>query len=146
MPEIPANIFLFPNVCSCVVGTTLLGVPIWWSSACLPTMFPCHVSPWPSAEPQASCGSHAPQTQPSQPLPDLLCSCPAPPLNSDSQTPSPDPMESLIVITEYEPSRPTGEEEVRGDTPCYTSSAEMIVRSCRPNTEALYILMLQFVN
>uniref|UniRef100_A0AAQ5XAT7 calcium/calmodulin-dependent protein kinase n=1 Tax=Amphiprion ocellaris TaxID=80972 RepID=A0AAQ5XAT7_AMPOC len=72
-------------------------------------MFPCHVSPWPSAEPPASCGSHAPPAQPSQPLPDLLCSCPAPPLNTHSETPSPDPMESLIVVTEYEPSRPPGE-------------------------------------
>ncbi|XP_036973492.1 calcium/calmodulin-dependent protein kinase kinase 2 isoform X1 [Acanthopagrus latus] len=76
-------------------------------------MFPCHVTPWPSAE--ASCGSHAPPAQPSQPLPDLLCSCPAPPLNTHSETPSPDPMESLIVVTEYEPSRlpgEAGEEEV----------------------------------
>uniref|UniRef100_A0A8C4DTC6 calcium/calmodulin-dependent protein kinase n=1 Tax=Dicentrarchus labrax TaxID=13489 RepID=A0A8C4DTC6_DICLA len=72
-------------------------------------MFPCHVTPWPSAEPPASCGSHAPPAQPSQPLPDLLCSCPAPPLNTHSETPSPDPMESLIVVTEYEPSRPPGE-------------------------------------
>ncbi|XP_074473550.1 calcium/calmodulin-dependent protein kinase kinase 2 isoform X1 [Sebastes fasciatus] len=71
-------------------------------------MFPCHVTPWPSAEPPASCG-HAPPAQPSQPLPDLLCSCPAPPLNAHSETPSPDPMESLIVVTEYEPSRPPGE-------------------------------------
>ncbi|XP_027137928.1 calcium/calmodulin-dependent protein kinase kinase 2 isoform X2 [Larimichthys crocea] len=72
-------------------------------------MFPCHVSPWPSAELPASCGSHAPPAQPSQPLPDLLCSCPVPPLNTHSETPSPDPMESLIVVTEYEPSRPPGE-------------------------------------
>ncbi|TNN70757.1 Calcium/calmodulin-dependent protein kinase kinase 2 [Liparis tanakae] len=35
--------------------------------------------------------------------------CPAPPLNAHSETPSPDPMESLIVVTEYEPSRPPGE-------------------------------------
>lgn len=79
-------------------------------------MFPCHVTPWPSAEPPASCSSHANPVQPSQPLPDLLCSCPAPPLNTHSETPSPDPMESLIVVTEYEPSRPpgeAGEEEVR---------------------------------
>ncbi|XP_055009703.1 LOW QUALITY PROTEIN: calcium/calmodulin-dependent protein kinase kinase 2 [Boleophthalmus pectinirostris] len=74
-------------------------------------MFPCHVSAWPSAEPVSSCGSHAvpPQTpQPSQPLPDLLCSCPAPAAEAHSLTPSPDPMESLIVVTEYEPSRPPG--------------------------------------
>nr|XP_043867983.1 calcium/calmodulin-dependent protein kinase kinase 2 isoform X1 [Solea senegalensis] len=78
-------------------------------------MYPCHVTPWPSAEPPASCGSRAPPVLPSQPLPDLLCSCPAPPLTAHSQTPSPDPMESLIVVTEYEPSRPegeTGEQEV----------------------------------
>ncbi|XP_075935834.1 calcium/calmodulin-dependent protein kinase kinase 2 isoform X3 [Anarhichas minor] len=73
-------------------------------------MFPCHVTPWPTAEPPASCG-HAPPAQPSQPLPDLLRSCPAPPLNTHSETPSPDPMESLIVVTEYEPSRPPGEAE-----------------------------------
>ncbi|TKS84631.1 Calcium/calmodulin-dependent protein kinase kinase 2 [Collichthys lucidus] len=72
-------------------------------------MFPCHVTPWPSAELPASCGSHAPPAQPSQPLPDLLCSCPVPPLSTHSETPSPDPMESLIVVTEYEPSRPPGE-------------------------------------
>ncbi|XP_074546972.1 calcium/calmodulin-dependent protein kinase kinase 2 isoform X1 [Halichoeres trimaculatus] len=75
-------------------------------------MFPCHVSPWPSAEPPASCSSHAPPAQPSQPLPDLLCSCPAAPLNTHSETPSPDPMESLIVVTEYEPCRAREEEEV----------------------------------
>ncbi|KAF3848925.1 hypothetical protein F7725_015422 [Dissostichus mawsoni] len=79
------------------------------------TMFPCHVTPWPTAEPPASCG-HASQSQASKPLPDLLCSCPAPPLNTHSETPSPDPMESLIVVTEYEPSRPPGErsQEQRG--------------------------------
>uniref|UniRef100_A0A1A7YPC9 calcium/calmodulin-dependent protein kinase n=1 Tax=Iconisemion striatum TaxID=60296 RepID=A0A1A7YPC9_9TELE len=75
-------------------------------------MFPCHVTPWSSAEPPASCGSHAPSVQPSQPLPDLLCSCPAPPINTYAETLSSDPMESLIVVTEYEPSRPPGEEEV----------------------------------
>ncbi|XP_071761270.2 calcium/calmodulin-dependent protein kinase kinase 2 [Centroberyx gerrardi] len=73
-------------------------------------MFPCHVTPWPSAEPPAPRSSHAPPTQPPQPLPDLLCSCPAPPLNAQSESPSPDPMESLIVVTEYEPSRPPGED------------------------------------
>uniref|UniRef100_A0AAX7SRH8 calcium/calmodulin-dependent protein kinase n=1 Tax=Astatotilapia calliptera TaxID=8154 RepID=A0AAX7SRH8_ASTCA len=82
-------------------------------------MFPCHVTPWPSAEPPASCSSHANPMQPSQPLPDLLCSCPAPPLNTHSETPSPDPMESLIVVTEYEPiGRPEallpGSQEQRG--------------------------------
>uniref|UniRef100_A0A665X508 Calcium/calmodulin-dependent protein kinase kinase 2-like n=1 Tax=Echeneis naucrates TaxID=173247 RepID=A0A665X508_ECHNA len=72
-------------------------------------MFPCHVTPWPSAETPATCSSHAHPAQPSPPLPDLLCSCPAPPLNTYSETPSPDPMESLIVVTEYEQSRPPGE-------------------------------------
>uniref|UniRef100_A0A3B3ZL99 Protein kinase domain-containing protein n=1 Tax=Periophthalmus magnuspinnatus TaxID=409849 RepID=A0A3B3ZL99_9GOBI len=74
-------------------------------------MFPCHVSAWPSTEPVSSCGSHAvpPQApQPSQPLPDLLCSCPAPAVEAHSLTPPPDPMESLIVVTEYEPSRVPG--------------------------------------
>uniref|UniRef100_A0A3Q2Y3Q6 calcium/calmodulin-dependent protein kinase n=1 Tax=Hippocampus comes TaxID=109280 RepID=A0A3Q2Y3Q6_HIPCM len=79
-------------------------------------MFPCHVSAWPAAEPVASCGSHAPAAQPSQSFPDLLCSCPAPPLSAHSKTPSSDTMESLIVVTECEPRRPFGapggEEEV----------------------------------
>ncbi|XP_053196416.1 calcium/calmodulin-dependent protein kinase kinase 2 [Scomber japonicus] len=99
-------------------------------------MFPCHVTPWPSAEPPASCSSHAPPAQPSQPLPDLLCSCPAPPLNTHSETPSPDPMESLIVVTEYEPSRPpgeAGEEEVEemdsSDTP---EPSSFVAASFRP--------------
>lgn len=74
-------------------------------------MFPCHVSPWPSAEPPASCGSHAPSAQQAQPLPDLLCSCPAASLNAHAETPSPDPMESLIVVTEYEPGEPAQEVE-----------------------------------
>lgn len=78
-------------------------------------MFPC-VSSWASAEPP--CG-HAPP--PSQPLPDLLCSCPAPPgpLNPPTHPCANlqlDHMESLIVVTEYEPSDPSGgsggEEEV----------------------------------
>ncbi|XP_046901889.1 vegetative cell wall protein gp1 [Hypomesus transpacificus] len=75
-------------------------------------MFPC-VSPWPPAEPPASCG-HAPS--PAQPLPDLLCSCPAHP---GPLNPAPHPhaqfpphhMESLIVVTEYEPSEPARAEE-----------------------------------
>lgn len=118
------QVFSYSSICSCVLGTIPPEVPIWWSSGCQSlwrgTMFPCHVTPWPSAEPPASCGSHAPPTQPSQPLPDLLCSCPAPPLSTHCETPSPDPMESLIVVTEYEPSRPpgeAGEEEVRPNTP-----------------------------
>ncbi|XP_028318570.1 calcium/calmodulin-dependent protein kinase kinase 2 [Gouania willdenowi] len=76
-------------------------------------MFPCHIRSWPSTEPPASCSSHAPQVAPSQPLPDLLCSCSTPPLNAHTETPSPDPMESLIVVTEYEPSRPS--EEMKED-------------------------------
>ncbi|XP_068429815.1 calcium/calmodulin-dependent protein kinase kinase 2 isoform X2 [Clinocottus analis] len=98
-------------------------------------MFPCHVTPWPTAEPPASCG-HAPPAQPSQPLPDLLCSCPAPPLNAHSETPSPDPMESLIVVTEYEPSRPpgdAGQEEVEemdsSETPEPASSVSAAFRT-----------------
>uniref|UniRef100_A0A3Q2Z0A0 calcium/calmodulin-dependent protein kinase n=1 Tax=Hippocampus comes TaxID=109280 RepID=A0A3Q2Z0A0_HIPCM len=80
-------------------------------------MFPCHVSAWPAAEPVASCGSHAPAAQPSQSFPDLLCSCPAPPLSAHSKTPSSDTMESLIVVTECEPLGrseallPAGEEQ-----------------------------------
>uniref|UniRef100_A0A8C6V1J4 calcium/calmodulin-dependent protein kinase n=1 Tax=Neogobius melanostomus TaxID=47308 RepID=A0A8C6V1J4_9GOBI len=69
-------------------------------------MFPCPVTAWPSAEPAASCGNHAAAPQASQlpqPLPDLLCSCPAPPAGAHCNTPSPDPMESFIVVTEYEP-------------------------------------------
>ncbi|KAK7895632.1 hypothetical protein WMY93_020957 [Mugilogobius chulae] len=66
-----------------------------------------------SAEPVSSCGSHAVQSQGSQqqsaqPLPDLLCSCPAPAAGDHCPRPAPDPMESLIVVTEYEPSRPPG--------------------------------------
>eukprot|EP00063_Salmo_salar_P014778 XP_013989613.1 PREDICTED: calcium/calmodulin-dependent protein kinase kinase 2 isoform X2 [Salmo salar] len=68
-------------------------------------MFPC-VSSWPSAEPPSPCG-HAPlpthtHTQP------LLCSGPAPTMNPHPH-PVPDYMESLIVVTEYEPK---GGEEV----------------------------------
>ncbi|KAM9306736.1 calcium/calmodulin-dependent protein kinase kinase 2 isoform 1-T2 [Pholidichthys leucotaenia] len=73
-------------------------------------MFPCHVTPWPPADPPPSSrGGHAApaQQQPSRPLPDLLCSCPAvaPPL-------TPEPMESLIVVTEYEPKDATATDEV----------------------------------
>ncbi|KAM6986144.1 calcium/calmodulin-dependent protein kinase kinase 2 [Aplochiton taeniatus] len=71
-------------------------------------MFPCHVSSWPSAaEPPSACGSHAP----SQPLPDLLCSCPAPTMNHLQQASPPDPMESFIVVTEYEPSPSPGDQD-----------------------------------
>ncbi|XP_077479372.1 calcium/calmodulin-dependent protein kinase kinase 2 isoform X1 [Stigmatopora argus] len=71
-------------------------------------MFPCHVTAWPAAEPGAACGGHGLAPQPSQPLPDLLCSCPTAPLGAQPETPSPDPMESQIVVTECEPSTPSG--------------------------------------
>ncbi|XP_012694068.1 calcium/calmodulin-dependent protein kinase kinase 2 isoform X2 [Clupea harengus] len=82
-------------------------------------MFPC-VSSWPSSDsPAASAGNHAPpplaspspphaspaSVQPplQQPLPDLLCSCSvAPPSRHQPSV----HMESLIVVTEYEPSGP----------------------------------------
>ncbi|CAB1332660.1 unnamed protein product [Coregonus sp. 'balchen'] len=76
-------------------------------------MFPC-VSSWPSAEPPSPCG-HAslPTHTHTQPLPDLLCRCPAPKMNPH---PVPDYMESLIVVTEYEPKG--GEEEMEcSETP-----------------------------
>ena len=86
-------------------------------------MFPCHTSSWSSTQHPVPCGPSQPpppaqQTQ-TQPLPDLLCSCPAPALAAvlpACSPANPDPMESLIVITEYEPSLPdphSGDEEVR---------------------------------
>uniref|UniRef100_A0A4W5J7H4 calcium/calmodulin-dependent protein kinase n=1 Tax=Hucho hucho TaxID=62062 RepID=A0A4W5J7H4_9TELE len=68
-------------------------------------MFPC-VSSWPSAELPSPCG-HAPLPTHThtQPLP---CSGPAPTMNPHPH-PIPDYMESLIVVTEYEPK---GGEEV----------------------------------
>ncbi|KAK0142019.1 Calcium/calmodulin-dependent protein kinase kinase 2 [Merluccius polli] len=59
-----------------------------------------------------------PQTQPGPPLPDLLCSCPAPAVTAVlSGSPyDHDLMDSLIVVTEYEPSQPpahAGDQEVR---------------------------------
>ncbi|XP_061657762.1 calcium/calmodulin-dependent protein kinase kinase 2 [Syngnathoides biaculeatus] len=98
-------------------------------------MFPCHISAWPAAEPVAPCGGHAPAPQPSQALPDLLRSCPAQPLNHHSERPSPDPMESLIVVTECEPSMSSGgrsgEEEVEemdsSETPpCPAASCDLL--------------------
>lgn len=80
-------------------------------------MFPCQVTPWPSAEPPNSCSTHGSSAHPSQPLPDLLCSCPPPQAHILPETPSPAPMESIIVVTEYETSRPPGgaeEEQVGG--------------------------------
>uniref|UniRef100_A0AAZ3P346 Protein kinase domain-containing protein n=1 Tax=Oncorhynchus tshawytscha TaxID=74940 RepID=A0AAZ3P346_ONCTS len=67
-------------------------------------MFPC-VSSWPSAEPPSPCG-HAPQPTHTHTQP-LLCSGPAPTMNPHPH-PVPDYMESLIVVTEYEPKE--GEE------------------------------------
>lgn len=88
-------------------------------------MFPCPVTswasaeppvtPWASTEPPDSCGNRGPPAQPSQPLPDLLSSCPPPQAHTHPDTPSPDPMESMIVVTQYESSRSaagTEEEEV----------------------------------
>ncbi|XP_030624431.1 calcium/calmodulin-dependent protein kinase kinase 2 [Chanos chanos] len=80
-------------------------------------MYPC-VSPWAGADGRAPRGYAQPVPSirpPSQPLPDLLCSCTvtsatAPDL---SQTDVAD-MESVIVVTEYEPSGPSpqdGEDE-----------------------------------
>lgn len=77
-------------------------------------MFPYPVTPWASAEPPHSCGSHG---SPAQPLPDLLCSCPPPQAHAAPETPSPDPPGSIIVVTQYESSRsPAGpeDEEVGG--------------------------------
>ncbi|XP_064798928.1 calcium/calmodulin-dependent protein kinase kinase 2-like isoform X2 [Oncorhynchus masou masou] len=68
-------------------------------------MFPC-VSSWPSAEPPSPCG-HAPKPTHTHTQP-LLCSGPAPTMNPYPH-PVPDYMESLIVVTEYEPK---GGEEV----------------------------------
>lgn len=58
-------------------------------------MLPCHVTS---------------QTPPSQPLPDLLCSCPVPPTTIHS--PAPDAMDSLIVVTEYEAGRADDPDQV----------------------------------
>ncbi|XP_055730154.1 calcium/calmodulin-dependent protein kinase kinase 2-like isoform X2 [Salvelinus fontinalis] len=77
-------------------------------------MFPC-VSSWPSAEAPSPCG-HAPlpthtHTQP------LLCSGLAPTMNPHSH-PVPDYMESLIVVTEYEPKGgEEGEDMDSSETP-----------------------------
>lgn len=71
-------------------------------------MFPCQVTPWTSAEPPNSCSIHGSTAHPAQPLPDLLCSCP-PRAQSHPEIPSTDPIESIIVITEYESSRPPEE-------------------------------------
>lgn len=119
-----SRVSISPDVCVFSQSFFFRRHPIWWTGCCQRlrrgTMFPCHVSAWPAAEPVASCGNHAPAPQPSQSFPDLLHSCPAPPLSGHSETPSSDTMESLIVVTECEPRRPFGapggEEEVGCNT------------------------------
>uniref|UniRef100_A0A3B1IWL9 calcium/calmodulin-dependent protein kinase n=1 Tax=Astyanax mexicanus TaxID=7994 RepID=A0A3B1IWL9_ASTMX len=76
-------------------------------------MFPC-VSTWPSAEAPVSLG-HAPPTlppgqPPNQPLPDLLHGCAVLPPSAQPLSPcEPSAMESVIVVTEYEPSGTHGQ-------------------------------------
>ncbi|XP_066501623.1 calcium/calmodulin-dependent protein kinase kinase 2 isoform X1 [Hoplias malabaricus] len=74
-------------------------------------MFPC-VSSWPSAEAPAVLG-HAPPTSPSpppnQPLPDLLHGCAVLPPSAPPLSPCASDMESVIVVTEYEPSGTPGQ-------------------------------------
>uniref|UniRef100_A0A8B9GZD0 calcium/calmodulin-dependent protein kinase n=1 Tax=Astyanax mexicanus TaxID=7994 RepID=A0A8B9GZD0_ASTMX len=76
-------------------------------------MFPC-VSTWPSAEAPVSLG-HAPPTlppgqPPNQPLPDLLRGCAVLPPSAPPLSPcEPSAMESVIVVTEYEPSGTHGQ-------------------------------------
>uniref|UniRef100_A0AAR2JE91 calcium/calmodulin-dependent protein kinase n=1 Tax=Pygocentrus nattereri TaxID=42514 RepID=A0AAR2JE91_PYGNA len=69
-------------------------------------MFPC-VSSWPSADAPAPLG-HAPPAPPgqppSQPLPDLLRGCAVLPPSAPPLSPCASDMESVIVVTEYEPS------------------------------------------
>uniref|UniRef100_A0A672QXA6 calcium/calmodulin-dependent protein kinase n=1 Tax=Sinocyclocheilus grahami TaxID=75366 RepID=A0A672QXA6_SINGR len=69
-------------------------------------MFPC-VSTWPSSDPPAALG-HAPPIHPvqppNQPLPDLLRSCVVLPSPSTRLSSCTNEMESMIVVTEYEPS------------------------------------------
>uniref|UniRef100_A0A8C2BH05 calcium/calmodulin-dependent protein kinase n=1 Tax=Cyprinus carpio TaxID=7962 RepID=A0A8C2BH05_CYPCA len=75
-------------------------------------MFPC-VSSWPSSDPPAALG-HAPPIHPvqppNQPLPDLLRSCVVLPSPSTRLSPCTNEMESMIVVTEYEPSGGSGQE------------------------------------
>lgn len=72
-------------------------------------MFPC-VSSWPSAEAPVPLG-HAPPTPPgkppNQPLPDLLRGCTV--LSPSAPPLSPCDMESVIVVTEYEPRGTSGQ-------------------------------------
>lgn len=75
-------------------------------------MFPC-VSSWPSSDPPAALG-HAPPIPsvqpPNHPLPDLLRSCVVLPSPSTRLSPCTNEMESMIVVTEYEPSGGSGQE------------------------------------
>ncbi|XP_016148338.1 calcium/calmodulin-dependent protein kinase kinase 2-like [Sinocyclocheilus grahami] len=75
-------------------------------------MFPC-VSSWPSSDPPAALG-HAPPIPrvqpPNQPLPDLLRSCVVLPSPSTRLSSCTSEMESMIVVTEYEPSGGSGQE------------------------------------
>ncbi|XP_057215777.1 calcium/calmodulin-dependent protein kinase kinase 2 isoform X1 [Triplophysa rosa] len=75
-------------------------------------MFPC-VSSWSSSDPPSALG-HAlplPSVQlPNQPLPDLLRSCAAFPSPVEHLSPCNFEMESMIVVTEYEPSGSSGQE------------------------------------
>uniref|UniRef100_A0A8C8IR58 calcium/calmodulin-dependent protein kinase n=1 Tax=Oncorhynchus tshawytscha TaxID=74940 RepID=A0A8C8IR58_ONCTS len=90
-------------------------------------MFPC-VSSWPSAEPPSPCGHVSlPTHTHTQPLPDLLCSCPAPQMNPH---PLPDYMESLIVVTEYEPKGGDEVEDMEcSETPFRTHSCDLLSHS-----------------
>lgn len=76
------------------------------------TMFPC-VSSWSSSDPPGALG-HAPPLPsvqpPNQPLPDLLRSCAAFPSPAEHLRPRNFEMESMIVVTEYEPSGSSGHE------------------------------------
>ncbi|XP_065100164.1 calcium/calmodulin-dependent protein kinase kinase 2 isoform X1 [Paramisgurnus dabryanus] len=75
-------------------------------------MFPC-VSSWSSTDPPAALG-HAPPLPsvqpPNQPLPDLLRSCATIPPPAAHLSPCNFEMESMIVVTEYEPSVGSGHE------------------------------------
>lgn len=89
-------------------------------------MFPC-VSSWPSSDPPAALG-HAPpipsvQT-PNQPLPDLLRSCVVLPSMSTHLSPCISEMESMIVVTEYEPSDGSGQEGGEEEEVEYMDSSE----------------------
>ncbi|KAA0719876.1 Calcium/calmodulin-dependent protein kinase kinase 2 [Triplophysa tibetana] len=75
-------------------------------------MFPC-VSSWSSSDPPAALG-HAPALPsvqpPNHPLPDLLRSCASFPSPAEHLRPCNFEMESMIVVTEYEPSSSSGQE------------------------------------